>query len=154
VVPYTYVTGSYANIDFVLFFMLIGVLVAQLTLSYDIICQYFRNLGKRRLQFPKWMQIPKFIFKSITYVIPKFHIYGHGRKCQTKFSLNFLKWSARSDCEDPEWWWAHINPLSMQTKEMSPGARHDTIDDHVASWNWRKIVGFGTCCFVRTSRIV
>jgi hypothetical protein len=136
--------------DFILLFTLIGVLVTQLTLSYDIICQYFRNLGKRLHQFPSWMRIPNSLFQRVVYVIPKFHIYGHGKKCQTRFSLNFLKWSARTNGEDPERWWAHINPLSMSTREMSPGARHDTIDDHAAAWNWRKITGFGR--FIRLSR--
>jgi hypothetical protein len=128
--------------DFILLFTLIGVLVSHLVLSYDIICQYYRNFAKRLPQFPTWMQMPKSLLQRIVWVIPKFHIYGHGSKCQTRFSLNFLKWSARTDGEDPERWWAHINPVSMSTREMTPGARHDTIDDHAAAWNWRKIVGF------------
>ena len=52
---------------------------------------------------------------------------------------------ARTDGEDPEHWWAHINPVSMSTKEMGPGARLDTLDDHAAAWNWWKITRFGTC---------
>src|SRR5262245_19060012 len=129
--------------DFVVFFTLIGVIFTQLVLSYDIVCQWCRNLRKRMGQFPTWMQTPAPLFNLITFVIPKFHIYGHGIKCQVKYSLNFLKWSARVNGEEPERWWAHINPLSMQTKEMGPGSRRDTIDDHAAAWNWRKIVGFG-----------
>jgi hypothetical protein len=35
----------------------------------------------------------------------------------------------------------------MSTKEMAPGARLDTLDDHAAAWNFRKIVGFGECSF-------
>jgi hypothetical protein len=49
---------------------------------------------------------------------------------------------ARTDGEDPERWWAHINPVSMSTKEMGPGARLDTLDDHAAAWNWQKITKF------------
>jgi len=52
---------------------------------------------------------------------------------------------AHTDSEDPECWWAHINPASMSTKEMGPGARLDTLDDHTGAWNWQKIVGFGGC---------
>ena len=55
---------------------------------------------------------------------------------------------ARTDGEDPERWWAHINPVSMSTKEMGPGARLDTLDDHAGAWNWRKITGFGTCLVI------
>jgi len=90
------------------------------------------------------MQLPEAILESITYVIPKFHIYGHGTGCQTQFSLNYNPNSARTNGEEPERWWAHINPVSMSTREMGPGARHDTLDDHAAAWNWGKITNFGT----------
>ncbi|KAJ8502691.1 hypothetical protein ONZ45_g11524 [Pleurotus djamor] len=50
---------------------------------------------------------------------------------------------AMTDGEDPERWWAHINPVSMSTRLMGPGSRLDTIDDHAAAWNWQKIRGFG-----------
>ncbi|KAH7902764.1 hypothetical protein BJ138DRAFT_975668, partial [Hygrophoropsis aurantiaca] len=73
-------------------------------------------------------------------VIPKFHIYGHGKQCQLTYSLNLLPHSARTDGEDPERWWAHINPISMSTKEMGSWSRRDTIDDHACSWNWHKVV--------------
>jgi hypothetical protein len=89
------------------------------------------------------MQPPSWLIGAIKFVIPKFHIYGHGPKCQTKFSLNFLKFSARTNGEEPERWWAHINPVSMSTREMGQGSRHDTIDDHTAAWNWRKITNLG-----------
>ena len=55
---------------------------------------------------------------------------------------------ARIDGEDPERWWAHINPVSMSTKEMGPGARLDTIDDHARAWNWNKIINFGLFIFI------
>jgi hypothetical protein len=89
------------------------------------------------------MWIPPEVFASLLFFIPKFHIYGHGDKCQHKYSFNFQKWSARNDGEAPEWFWSHINPLSSSTREMSPGARFDTLDSHAAHWNWRKIVKFG-----------
>lgn len=122
---------------------LIGVVLVALTLSYDIACQWSRNLKKRVSQFPPQMQLPTSVLDSIKYVIPKFHIYGHGRQCQTKFSLNYLPHSARTNGEEPERWWAHINPISMSTREMTAGSRHDTIDDHAGAWNWRKITNFG-----------
>jgi len=128
--------------DFILMYTLMGVITC-LMLSYDIICQWFRNLQKRIPQFPPSMQIPVRKFLSIKYVIPKFHIYGHGNSCQYRFSLNFLKFSARTNGEEPERWWSYINPVSMSTKEMTPGSRTDVIDDHAAAWNFRKIVGFG-----------
>ncbi|KAH9977013.1 hypothetical protein BGW80DRAFT_1249823 [Lactifluus volemus] len=54
------------------------------------------------------------------------------------------QYSARTDGEDPERWWAHINPVTTSTREMGPGSRQDTIDDHAAAWNFCKIIGFGS----------
>ena len=135
--------------DFILLSTLVGTVFGLLVLSYDIMCQWSRNLAIRMPQFPTSMQLPDETVKSIKKVIPKLHIYGHGKACQINYSLNFLKYSARTNGEDPERWWAHINPVSMSTQEMGPGARHDTIDDHAGAWNWRKIAGFGTSSSVR-----
>lgn len=137
---------SYANMDFIMFSTLIGTCLLLLTFSYDIACQWSRNLKTRITQLPRRMQIGADRLRNAKFVLPKFHIYNHGPQCQTNFSLNFFRWSARSNGEDPERWWAHINPLSMSTKEMGAGSRIDTIDDHARSWNWRKIVGFGKSC--------
>jgi Kyakuja-Dileera-Zisupton transposase len=136
-------SSRYANMDFIVLYTLIGVTILLLVLSYDIICQWATNFKLRIPQFPSFMRIPPEIFVIIKYVIPKFHIYGHGARCQYRFSLNFLRWSARTNGEEPERWWAHINPISMSTKEMSPGSRTDVIDDHAGAWNFRKITGFG-----------
>jgi hypothetical protein len=129
--------------DFIIFYSLIGTILQLLLFSYDIVCQWHRNLAKRLNQLPEFMRISLDQLKSARFVIPKFHIYGHGASCQTRYSLNFLPFMARIDGEDPERWWAHINPVSMSTKEMGPGARLDTIDDHARAWNWNKIIGFG-----------
>jgi Kyakuja-Dileera-Zisupton transposase len=129
--------------DFIAWSSLVGLLIILLTFSYDIACQWSRNLKRRVGQLPPWMQPRPALVDSLKFVIPKFHIYGHGTQCQTRFSLNFLRYSAWTNGEEPERWWAHINPVSMSTKEMGAGARHDTIDDHAAAWNWRKITKFG-----------
>jgi hypothetical protein len=129
--------------DFIVLSTLMDAKPALLTLLYDIACQWSRNLKKRVAQFPENMRLPPSVLRTIKYVIPKFHIYGHGHQCQTHFSLNFLPHSARTNGEEPERWWAHINPISMSTREMTAGARHDTIDDHAGSWNWRKITNLG-----------
>ncbi|KAF9493978.1 hypothetical protein BDN71DRAFT_1508040 [Pleurotus eryngii] len=123
-----------------------GATFTQLILSYDIACQWSQNLREQMdTQHTEAMQIPDEIFILICFVIPKFHIYGHGRACQDAYSLNNLCGVGQTDGEDPERWWAHINPVSMSTRLMGPGSRSDTIDDHTCAWNWRKIVGLHTC---------
>lgn len=140
--------------DFIVLSALIGAFMLALTLSYDICCQWSRNLAKRMPQFPPFMRISPNQLRGTKFVLPKFHIFNHGIKCIINYSLNFLRWSAASDLEDPERWWAHINPISMSTKEMSEGSRHDTIDDHACSWNWRKITGFSMLSELRDCYIV
>ena len=122
---------------------LVGVTPTPLTISYDIACQWSRNFKNRITQFPPHMRPSLNVIDNMQCVIPKCHIGGHGASCQTKYSLNYLLYSARTDGEEPERWWAHINPISMSTREMGPGSQHDTIEDHAAAWNWCKIVGFG-----------
>lgn len=133
----------YANTDFVVLSTLKDSTFRRLVLSYDICCQWSANLKERVATFPEDMRLSDADFSLIKFVIPKFHLYGHGTSCQVKYSLNYLPWSAETDGEDPERWWSHINPVAMSTKIMGPGSRQDTIDDHAASWNWRKIVDFG-----------
>lgn len=135
----------YANMDFILFHSLIGSKNEFLVFSYDIACQWSRNLSQRQVQLPDSMQLSNTQLHFLRFAIPKFHIAAHGSDCQSRFSFNFQRHMARTDGEDPERWWAHINPVSMSTREMGPGARLDTLDDHAAAWNWRKITGFGTC---------
>ncbi|KAJ7133266.1 hypothetical protein C8R44DRAFT_870676 [Mycena epipterygia] len=40
-----------------------------------------------------------------------------------------------TDGEAPERAWASLNPLATSTREMGPGVRTDTIDDHSTGWN-------------------
>ena len=132
----------YANMDFIVISALLGTFTLALTFSYDICCQWSRNLAKRMPQLPRFMQISEDRLCRAKYLVPKFHIYNHGLKCILNYSSNFIRWSAASDLEDPERFWSHIGPISMSTKEMGEGSRHDTIDDHARAWNWRKITGF------------
>ena len=94
-------------------------------------------------QLPDYMQVDLKQLQTAMYVIPKLHIWGHGSECLVKYYFNFIQWMVVSNGEDPEWWWSHVNPVSVSTWEMGEGSRHDTLDDHAWAWNWCKIVGFG-----------
>jgi hypothetical protein len=130
--------------DYVLLSTLIGISIAMLVVSYDVACQWSVNFATRLAEFPVAMQfdISDIVF---TTVIPKFHILGHGKKCQSVWSLNYRRWMGRTDGEGVEREWSHINPVALSTKVMGPGSRHDTLDDHWGAWNWRKVVGMGSC---------
>lgn len=138
--------NRFVNMDFIVFSALLGTLVLAITFSYDICCSWSRNLLKRVPQLPPPMQINTTILKKAKLVLPKLHLHNHGLKCQLQYHLNFLRWSAQSNLKDPEHYWAHANPVSMSTREMTEGSRYDTLADHAAAWNWRKITKFGMWC--------
>lgn len=76
--------------------------------------------------------------KTFHFLIPKFHLPAHIMACQTVFSFNYNRDVGRTDGEAPERGWSHINPIATSTREMGPGSRRDTLDDHFGAWNWKK----------------
>ncbi|KAJ8508653.1 hypothetical protein ONZ45_g9101 [Pleurotus djamor] len=60
--------------------------------------------------------------------------------CQVNYSFNLTPDVGRTDGESPERGWAAMNPVASSTKEMGPGSRRDTLDDHFGDYNWRKVV--------------
>jgi len=140
-------TCRFCSMDYVLLSALINITIAMLVVSYDIACQWSKNFRTRIIEFPPAMDL-NLDDISFTTVIPKFHILGHGKKCQSVWSLNYRRWMGRTDGEGVEREWSHINPVALSTKVMGPGARHDTLDDHWGAWNWHKVVSMGMCYFV------
>ncbi|KAF7972080.1 hypothetical protein HWV62_19161 [Athelia sp. TMB] len=133
-----------ANIDFIVFSALFGLLICALTLSYDICCQWSKNLHKRVKQLPRTMQLADpTLLPRAKKVLPKMHLHNHGKSCQLDFNLNFLRYSAQSDLEDPERFWSWENSASMSTREMTDGARYEVVSDHAGGYNWGKIITFG-----------
>ncbi|KAG1744823.1 hypothetical protein EDB19DRAFT_1894525 [Suillus lakei] len=117
--------------------------VSVLNISYDIACQWSKHIWTRMSTFPHQYHIQHHE-KSITFLVPKFHLPAHVAKCQTSFSFNFIKGVGRTDGEAPERGWADINPIATSTREMGPGSRRDTLDDHFNDWNWKKICAMGS----------
>ena len=115
---------------------------SRTVVSYDIACQWSINLVKRIADLPEHLRTDasRYIMK---FVIPKFHIHAHGEKCQCTYSLNLLRHMARTDGENIERGWAWMNPASLSTREMGPGARRDTLDCQWSAWNWRLYVRLG-----------
>ena len=70
----------------------------------------------------------------------------HKLPCQAPHSLNFKPGVGRPDGEGIERSWAEMNQVANSTKEMGPGSRHDTLDNHFGHHNWRKYVSLGKFC--------
>ncbi|KAG1809165.1 uncharacterized protein BJ212DRAFT_1302728 [Suillus subaureus] len=76
---------------------------------------------------------------TINFSYDIFHIAAHIESCQTQFSFNWTLGVGQTDGEAPEHGWANINRMASSMKEMGPGARCDTLNDHFSDWNWKKI---------------
>lgn len=98
----------------------------RVVISYDIACQWSRNLNSRVAIYPP----SRFPTLDVVYLVPKFHLPAHVPECQVRYSFNLTRHVGRTDGEAPERGWAAINAAASSTKEMGPGSRRDTLDDH------------------------
>ena len=127
--------------DFIFFSAIATVVMslASIFVSYDIACQWSKNINKRAEKRPGYLNasiaVPMF-----TFLIPKFHLPGHGSPCQAMYSFNLNIGCARTDGEGIERGWSLMNPLGTATREMGPGGRQDTLEDHWGNMNWTKTV--------------
>ena len=121
--------------------------ISWVLVSYDIGCQYEKNLQSRfndySASFPKVStpNISKLNYFKV--VVPKFHLSGHGAKCQVKFNLGYTRWAGRTDGERIEASWAQSTSMATWTRESGPNARRNILDDHWNAANWQKLVGLG-----------
>ncbi|KAG1719290.1 hypothetical protein EDB19DRAFT_1898779 [Suillus lakei] len=135
---------KYVNMDYIFFStMRHAGDVAVLNVSYDIACQWSKHLWQRMGQYPSTIHLRHHNNKTVTFLVPKFHLPAHIELCQITYSHNLLKGMGRTDGEAPERGWANINPVATSTREMGPGSRRDTLDDHFGDFNWKKITNMG-----------
>ena len=124
--------------DFILLSALTPLLVASVFISYDIACQFKLGFETRMPKLPKDLHIRSDV--ELGWGIPKCHCPMHKVPCQAPHSLNFKPGMGRTDGEGIEQSWAEMNRVANSTKEMGPGSRHDTLDDHFEHHNFRKYV--------------
>ena len=125
--------------DYIALSTLIGVVLLWIVFTYDIGCQWSKNLASRIKDFPEDMRIKD--STKLDVAIPSWHINGHGANCQNNFNLAYMKGAGRTCGDEIEGSWSHTNPLATSVREMGPGARHETLDDHWNGWNFWKVVG-------------
>ncbi|PBK67937.1 hypothetical protein ARMSODRAFT_1019983 [Armillaria solidipes] len=109
--------------------------------SYDIACQWKIKLHERMRKLPKHAQICDDM--ALDFRIPKLHCKAHKYACQCQFLMNLWHGLGCTCGEGIERTWDDINPCAASTKEMGPGAHHDTIDDQFGGHNWRKETRLG-----------
>ncbi|KAK7434874.1 hypothetical protein VKT23_019977 [Stygiomarasmius scandens] len=128
----------YINMDFTIIAVLKRLCPESALMSYDVMCQYIKNLYWRfeSVYGSEWC--PDLPAEKFEGAIPKFHLPAHIDKCGTEFNLNYTPGVGRTNGEGVERNWSITNALAASTKVMGPGSRRDTLDDHFGFGNWRK----------------
>lgn len=114
----------------------------EILFSYDIVCQWIINRFERMRDLPEHLQLPETM--EILAAIPKGHCPGHKYECQCRFAMGIQPGVGRTDGEAIERVWALIRMCAASIKEMGPGSRADTLDDHFGFLNWSKLIGLGS----------
>ncbi|KAJ7145473.1 hypothetical protein C8R46DRAFT_966281 [Mycena filopes] len=133
----------YINMDYMFFRSIAGSPLVQFFVSYDIACQWHIHVWDRLRAYQDDSIIIDGRGRFFTFLVPKFHLPAHIEECNLKFSFNLTRYVGQTDGEAPERGWANSNPLARSTKEMGPGARRDTLDDHFNDWNHKRIISLG-----------
>ncbi|VDB96562.1 unnamed protein product [Peniophora sp. CBMAI 1063] len=139
----------YSTVDWVLCGALSFLNCAEVTISYDIACQWSKRLCERVARitpdcvvYPGAAQLLKLhLERTVTYVVPKFHLYAHKVYCQLRYAFGLLFGTGATDGEGCERVWSGANPAAPSLREMTAGGMSDTMDDMAGSWNWRKVCG-------------
>ncbi|KAJ7184066.1 hypothetical protein C8R46DRAFT_1208297 [Mycena filopes] len=132
----------YANMDYIVMSCLVGFALMLLTISYDIACQWKKNLRDRNDKLPTRIQLD-LDNVEVQCGLPVWHASSHELECSNENSLSFLVGVGKSDGEGVERTWADLNPSAFHTKEMSVGNRADTLEDKIDAHNFLKNLGQG-----------
>ncbi|KAF9018836.1 hypothetical protein BDZ89DRAFT_1139729 [Hymenopellis radicata] len=119
----------YKNTDFVLYTVLSRMGLKELTVTYDIACQYKIHFYERIKALPAALHDLMLEAPVIQWALPVWHGNVHEVKCEAAESLKYKVGVGKTDGEGIERVWAVLNPFAYMTKEELPGARHDNIED-------------------------
>lgn len=104
-------------------------------LSYDCNCQYAAKILQRFMErFPELVKR----IKKMDFCIPAVHIRDHKESCEYRYGSFYTEGGCHFHGEQAESIWAEFNQLGARTRQMSPGHRHDVLNDHLGDWNWQK----------------
>ncbi|THU82586.1 hypothetical protein K435DRAFT_691219 [Dendrothele bispora CBS 962.96] len=107
----------YANMDYIAASLMRHISsLLFLVLSYDIVCQWSKNLLQRLKKLPTSLRLHLTI-RVLFFVIPKLHILGHLIKCQEDYSLNYTHGVGQTDAEGIERVWSGLGGVATSLKE-------------------------------------
>ena len=125
--------------------------VSRVLVSYDIGCQWVKNLQSRVSQYSISASLNLNTLHYWKVVIPKFHLSGHGDNCQIIYNLNYTKGVGRTDGERIEGRWSQSGSMVVWTRENGPNTCRAILDDHWGSLNWQKLLGLHRASPVRAT---
>ncbi|KIY62103.1 hypothetical protein CYLTODRAFT_361997 [Cylindrobasidium torrendii FP15055 ss-10] len=132
---------EHSVMDFCLLRGLCYVLTLLVIFSYDINCSYSIHLLARMAGYSPGLNGAALMVEQFIFLIGKFHLGGHIRRCLFRYSWHFMPGAGLADGEASERKWANTNPTATSTREMGAGSRADTLDDHIGDANWQKTTG-------------
>ncbi|KAF7312905.1 CxC2 domain-containing protein [Mycena kentingensis (nom. inval.)] len=132
----------YSNMDWIVFSALMGVLLLLVTISYDIACQWKKNIASRMRALPESMQ-KDLTQTTVQFGLPVFHADCHEEDCRCENKLSLQSGVGGTDGEGVERVWSGLNPAAFSTKEMSLSNRADALDDRIDNHNHLKNLGLG-----------
>ncbi|KAF9780638.1 hypothetical protein BJ322DRAFT_1023868 [Thelephora terrestris] len=128
----------YANTDYVVVRSTSHSPETKKVASYDIMCQWSKNLRNCLEEFPL-ANADCLDSQIMARVVHKFHLAAHKESCQITFSLNYEPGVGHSDMKGPERTWFGLQG-GGSTKDQGPGYWGDAMDNKFGYWNWSKLI--------------
>ncbi|KAJ7430009.1 hypothetical protein B0H11DRAFT_1765883 [Mycena galericulata] len=129
----------YCNMDFLFFSAVLNFALAWLILSYDIACQFSKNIWSRMEKLPAKYHL-NIDRANIRWMVPNFHLPAHKKGCHSPFSFHWLWGAGCTHGETVEQNWEFVNGAAASTKLMGFGARFTALEGLFAFHNWRRLI--------------
>ncbi|KAJ7016376.1 hypothetical protein C8F04DRAFT_981782 [Mycena alexandri] len=129
----------YCNMDFIFFSAVLNFTLMWLVLSYDIACQFSKNVWKRMEVLPAKYHL-NINRLNVRWMVPNFHLPPHKKGCHSAFSFHWLWGAGCTHGETVEQNWEFLNGAAGATKLMGLGARLTMLEGLLAFHNWRRLV--------------
>ncbi|KAJ7024617.1 hypothetical protein C8F04DRAFT_1270161 [Mycena alexandri] len=133
----------YCNMDFLFFSAVLNFAVMWLILSYDIACQFSKNIWTRMGGLPAKYHL-KISRENVRWMVPNFHLPPHKKGCHSPFSFHFLWGAGCTHGETVEQNWEFLNGAAASTKLMGLGARVVSLEGLLGFHNFRRLVSHRT----------
>ncbi|KAJ7614714.1 hypothetical protein DFH06DRAFT_1013840 [Mycena polygramma] len=130
----------YCNMDFLFFSAVLNFAVSCLVFSYDIACQFSKNIWTRMTGLPAKYHLNIDTDNNVRWRVPNFHLPPHKPGCHSPFSFHFLWGAGCTHGETVEQNWEFLNGAAASTKLMGLGARASALEGLFGFHNWRRLI--------------